>query len=54
MTDKEKLKILKDFLHRVNGHGYFELSQMKVEGEYRYFHKKARELLDELFPNGDV
>ena len=49
MTDKEKLVILRDFLARINC-GYMELSYIKVEGEYRYFYKKAGELLDELFP----
>lgn len=49
MTDKEKLAKLKKFLQRVNGYGYLELSQMKIEGEYQYCHKKAGELLKELF-----
>lgn len=50
MTDKEKLAKLEKFLVRVNGYGYLELSQDKIRGEYNYFHRKARELLDELFP----
>ncbi len=50
VTDKEKLEVLWCFLQRVNGYGYLELSYMKIEGEYRYFHRKARELMEELFP----
>lgn len=50
MTDKEKLKILYRFLTRVNGYGYLELSHDKVRGEYQYFHKRAKELMWELFP----
>ncbi len=50
MTDKEKLEILWAFLNRVNGYGYLELSHMKIEGEYRYFHRKAHELMGELYP----
>lgn len=49
MNDAEKLKILKEFLRRVNGYGYLELSHMKIEGEYNYFHRKAGELLKDLF-----
>ncbi len=54
MTDDEKLVKLKAFLHRVNGYGYLELSRDKIDGEYRYFHKRAKELLDELFPREDI
>lgn len=50
MTDKEKLEVVWEFLNRVNGYGYLELSHMKVEGEYRYFHRKAGDLMWELFP----
>ncbi len=35
------------FLNRV-GDGYYELSSLKVQGEYRYFKSKAREILGEL------
>ena len=50
MTDKEKLEILYKFLARVNGYGYLELSHDKVRDEYQYFHKRAKELMRELFP----
>lgn len=49
MTDQEKLDILKQFLRRVNGYGYLELSHDKIRGEYNYFHKKAGDLLQQLF-----
>lgn len=52
MTDKEKLDILRNFLYRVHGYGYLELSHDKVVGEYHYFHKKSGELLRELFGDG--
>ncbi len=49
-SDAEKIAKMREFLIRVSGFGYLELSRDKIEGEYRYFHKRARELLDELFP----
>ena len=46
---KEDIEKIHNFLSRV-GSGYVELSHDKIQGEYWYIKKQARELLLELFP----
>ena len=49
LSDKEKLKVLADFLRNdVRTCNYFELSAMKKADWYDYNFQKAGKILDEL------
>ena len=54
MAKKNKVEIPKEiwdkllYFLNIVGDGYFELSHLKVEGEYRYYKTKAKEILGDL------